>query len=87
MNEEIRGQERKGHLKRNIKPFLAGAGTVIAVLAAAWLVKQAVWIPGGTDTPTSFQTDTKIRLIEGLIDDVYVGKRMRKRWRRKCTED
>lgn len=68
-------QERRGHLKRNIKPFLAGAGMVIAVLAAAWLVKQAVWIPGGTDTPTSFQTDTKIRLIEGLIDDVYVGEK------------
>ncbi len=65
-------RERKD-LRKNIKPFLAGAAAMLAVLAVVWLVKQTVWLPGATDTPTSIQTDTKIRAIERLIDMVYVG--------------
>lgn len=69
------GSSEKKKYRNGIKPFLAGVGTTIVVFSVVWLAKEAVWLPGGTDTPTSIQTNTKIRLIEGLIDDVYVGEK------------
>ena len=71
--EKPRKSVKRERKRNNVKPFLAGVGTTIVVFAIVLLVKEAVWLPGGTDTPTSLQTSTKIRLIEGLIDDVYVG--------------
>lgn len=53
--------------------FLKGAAAMLVLILAAHLVLQGFWLPGTTDTPTGLQTGTKIRTIERLIDEVYVG--------------
>ena len=77
---EKKGQEMIG--KRNPEKkengwgsFLAGAVTVILLLTFFRTASRFIWLPGGTDTPTSVQTSEKIRTIEQLIDEVYVGEK------------
>ena len=77
---EKKGQEMIGKRKPEKKEngwgsFLAGAVTVILLLTVIRTVSHFIWLPGGTDTPTSVQTSEKIRTIEQLIDEVYVGEK------------
>ena len=77
---EKKGQEMIGKRKPEKKEngggsFLAGAVTVILLLTVIRTASHFIWLPGGTDTPTSVQTSEKIRTIEQLIDEVYVGEK------------
>lgn len=80
MDEELRQRENEGkktdkrqEKNRDRKNFLAGAAAMLVVMLIVYLFLQVFWLPGGTDTPDSIQTGTKIRTIEKLIDEVYVG--------------
>ena len=69
-------EKRKPEKKENSwGSFLAGAVTVILLLTIFRTASHFIWLPGGTDTPTSVQTSEKIRTIEQLIDEVYVGEK------------
>lgn len=69
-------EKRKSEKKENSwGSFLAGAVTVILLLTIFRTASHFIWLPGGTDTPTSVQTREKIRTIEQLIDEVYVGEK------------
>ena len=69
-------EKRKSEKKENSwGSFLAGAVTVILLLTIFRTASHFIWLPGGTDTPTSVQTSEKIRTIEQLIDEVYVGEK------------
>lgn len=80
MDKELRQRENEGkktdkrqEKNRDRKNFLAGAAAMLVVMLIVYLFLQVFWLPGGTDTPDSIQTGTKIRTIEKLIDEVYVG--------------
>ena len=58
---EKKGQEMIGKRKPEKKEngwgsFLAGAVTVILLLTIFRTASHFIWLPGGTDTPTSVQT-------------------------------
>lgn len=80
MDEELRqreNEEKKTDIRqepdRNRRSFLAGAAAMLVFLLIVYLLLQVFWLPGGTDTLNGIQTGTKIRTIEKLIDEVYVG--------------
>ena len=69
-------EKRKSEKKENSwGSFLAGAVAVILLLTVIRTASHFIWLPGGTDTPTSVQTREKIRTIEQLIDEGYVGEK------------
>ncbi len=74
--EPVMREKRKPEKRENgWGSFLAGAVTVVLLLAVFRTASHFIWLPGGTDTPTGVQTSEKIRTIEQLIDEVYVGEK------------
>lgn len=73
--KNTRKHRKKREQRERNAAFLKGAGTMLLLFLAVYVLFQIFWFPGAADTPTSLQTGTKIRTIERLIDKVYVGEK------------